>query len=145
MGFPTIPKFWKAITWGAPIDAWLRVPMTWDDANWHPVVTPPPTKSVFIEDITFHSDGGNPLEVTLAYMVGGIFYELDRIRCQYEGSHVPYPIHLPCAADAIFCVRRSRGSDEVTFSARGYFLKGGGGMSRINTKYKPGWQYGGGA
>lgn len=133
MGYPMIDKFRRAITFGKPIQAWYRVPMTWDDDNWHIVVRPPSRHSVVIQDIDFHGDEVAACHVVLAYQQGGSFYEVDHVQCYYEHGKRTYVQPLMFPANAEFVVRRYAGGPAVeSFTARGYFIRpAGAGAQRI--------------
>lgn len=136
--FTDIPKYLRAILGGKPKHGWYRVPMIWDDDNWHRVVAPSSGWAVWLIDTTFNSAGA-ALGIEIAYMLHGTFYVLDNLNANYEANNKIYPIHLPCPPNAVLHVRRSNGQGEMIFSARGYFLRGSAGNTqRINTGYMPG-------
>jgi hypothetical protein len=135
MGYPMIDKFLRAILFGSPQRAWYRVPMAWDDANWHIIVKPPRKYSVVIQDVEFYCSGDETL--VLAYQLGGVFYEMDRVQAQHESGKRTYVQTLILPKNAEFVVRRLGTKAIANFSCRGYFIKPvqGAGPTRVSETY----------
>lgn len=136
MGYPMIDKFRRAITFGKPIRAWYRVPMTWNDANWHIIVRPPSRYCIAIQDLDFPSGDQASTELVLAYQQGGSFFEFDYVQGFYEHGKRTYVQTMILPANAEFVVRRASGGKAITFTARGYFIRpAGAGAQRIANDY----------
>jgi hypothetical protein len=137
MGYAMINKFRRAITFGKPIQSWYRVPMTWDDNNWHIIVRPPSHYSVAIQEIDFHSNEQGALHLHLAYQKGGVFYDFDHVQSYYESGFRSFQQTYILPANAEFVIRRDAGDGIVhAFSARGYFIRPAGpGAQRIDDDY----------
>ena len=137
MGYPMINKFRRAITFGKAIRAWYRVPIGWDDTDWHIIVRPPSRFCVAIQEIDFHGDGAVQCHMHMAYQQGGSFFEFDHVESYYEHGFRSYVQTFILPANAEFVVRRAGATPVISgFSARGYFIRpAGAGTQRIATDY----------
>jgi hypothetical protein len=136
MGYAMIDKFLRAIQFGAPINAWYRVPTTWDDNDWHIIVRPPLGYSVVLQDVDFHGNETAALHLILAYQLRGNFYEFDEVQSFYEHGKRTYVQTMVLPKNAEFVIRRQAQGPAVHLTCRGYFIRPTkDGARRIATNY----------